>query len=102
MKRTIASLKVKDHRSCVLYDSGSGNIVSVYHSVTYEGAKPGPDQKEMESRARSISKKMIEAATRRPHDDKNIKTLFAHPAAFDKPGPKKVDLKELKVVPAEG
>jgi hypothetical protein len=101
MNRAVASWKVKDHHSCVLYDLSNGKIVSVYHSVTYEGADAGPDQKEMESRAMTLSKKLIEAATGSPMDVKNIKALFAHPDLFDR-GPMKVDLKELKVVPAEG
>jgi|SRR6516165_8873537 hypothetical protein len=101
MHRADASLKVKDHRSCVLYDSSNGNIVSVYHSITYEGADAGPDQKEMESRAMILSKKLIEAATRSPMDVKNIKVLFASPNLFETPVPMKVDLKDLKVIPAE-
>lgn len=100
MNRAVALLKVKDHRSCVLYDSTDGKIVSVYHSITYEGADAGPDQKEMESRAMSLSKKLIEAATGSPMEGKNIKALFAHPDVLDKPVPMKVDLKELKVVHA--
>jgi len=49
----------------------------------------------------TLSKKLIEAATGSPMDAKNIKALFAHPELFDK-RPMKIDLKELKVVPAEG
>ena len=100
MNRAVASMKIKDHYSCVLYDSSSGKIVSVYHSINYEGADVGPDQKEMESRAVALSRKLIEAATGSPMDVRNIKTLFAHPDLFDM-RPMKIDLKELKVVPAE-
>ena len=101
MNRIGVSLTVKNQHTCVLYDSNSGNIFSVYHSLSYEGAGPGPDQKEMETRARSISKKIIEAATQRPVDDKNIKALFVDPESFIKSQPMKVDLKQLRVVPAE-
>jgi len=101
MKHTTASLKVKDHHSCVLYDSGSGKIVSIFHSITYEGAGPAPDQKEMETRARAASKKIIHAATGHAMDEKNVKALFTHPDVFKANRPIKVDLKDLKVVHAE-
>ena len=101
MKHTTASLRVKDHHSCVLYDSGSGKIVSIFHSITYEGAGPTPDQKEIEARARAASKKIIQAATGNPMDEKNLKAMFTHPDAFKSNRPMKVDLKDLKVVHAE-
>jgi hypothetical protein len=101
MNRAVASLKIKDRHSCVLYDSSSGTIVSVYHSINYEGAEAGPNREEMESRAMTLSKRLIEAATGSPMDVKNIKTLFTDPDLFDKRA-MKVDLKELKVVAVEG
>jgi hypothetical protein len=101
MNRAIGTLTLKDQRTCVLYDSKSGDIFSVYHSLNYEGAAPGPDEREMESRARSISKRVIEASTQRRVDDKNIKALFIDPPSFDDSRRMKVDLKQLRIVPVE-
>src|SRR5262249_34632269 len=101
MSRAVASLNVKDHHSCVLYDSNSGAIVSEYHSLTYEGAGPAPDQREMETRALAISKRLIEAATKRPFDQSNIRIFLAHRVCLRISGQMRAVWDQFKVVAAE-
>ena len=93
--------KVRDHLTYVVYDTTNGNIVSVYHSVSYEGADKTADQKELEARAIALSKQFLEKQSGRPFDEKNVKVLSSRPDVFEKPGGKKVDLKQLTVVPAD-
>jgi hypothetical protein len=95
------SLKVRDHLTYVVYDPTNGSILSVYHSVSYEGADPTPDQKELESRAIRLSKEFLEKHSGRPFDEKNVKVLSSRPDVFEKPGGKKVDIKQLTIVPAD-
>ncbi len=97
-----ASLKIAHHQFCVLYDSTSGKILSVFESITFEGAGPAPRPKDIESRAKALSGQLIKAYSKRPLDQKSVKTLLVGPEAFEKPGPKKVDLKQLTLVPAGG
>jgi len=96
-----ASLKIAYRQFCVLYDSMSGKILSVYESITFEGGGPAPQPKDIESRAKALSRQLIQAQSKRPFDEKNVQTLLVGPEAFEKPGPKKVDLKRLALVPAE-
>jgi hypothetical protein len=49
-----------------------------------------------------LSRQLIETVSERRMDDTNLETTFAGSEAFEKPGPKKVDLESLTVVPAEG
>lgn len=93
-----ASLKVADHQICVLYDSSNGKIMSIYQTITLEGAGPAPRAKELEERARTASAKIVEASTGKRLDAKKLKALMVGPEAFKKQEPKKVDLKRREIV----
>ncbi|MCC6947408.1 MAG: hypothetical protein IT539_06510 [Bradyrhizobiaceae bacterium] len=95
------SSKVRDHLTYVVYDPTNGDILSVYHSVSYEGADPAPDQKELESRAITLSKQFFQKHSERSFDEKNVKALASRPELFEGPGAMKVDLKQLTVVPVQ-
>ena len=95
-----AAPPITDHQFCVLYDSETGKILSTYESITLEGAGLAPQQGDIETKARAVSKKLIETASNQRLDDKNIKAIFVGPEAFNASGPQKVDLKELRLVPA--
>ena len=94
--------KIAHHKFCVLYESASGKILSVYESITLEGAGPAPRPQDIESRARAFFSKFIQARSKFPFDEKAVQTLLVDPEAFGTPGPKKVDLKRLAIVSAEG
>lgn len=95
-----AALKIAHHHFCILYDGTSGKIVSTFESITLEGAGPAPQQRDIESRARTQSSKLVQAASGQPLDTKNLKALFVGPEAFKEFGPKKVDVKQQIVIPA--
>jgi hypothetical protein len=96
-----AALRVTHHQYCVLYESTSGKIVSVFQSISLEGAGPAPRPADIESRAKELSAKLIETYSKRPFDQKKVKTLVVGPEAFEKPGAKKVDLERLTLVSAD-
>jgi hypothetical protein len=101
MGSTHTSPMIAHHQFCVLYESASGKILSVYESITLEGAGPAPRPQDIESRAKALSSQFMRAQSKRPFDENAVQTLLVGPEAFKTPGPKKVDLKRLAVVPAE-
>jgi hypothetical protein len=95
------SSKIAYHQFCVIYDSTGGEILSVFESITLEGGGSAPDPKEMEARAKMLCGELMQAQLQRSLDDRSIQTILVGPEDFEEPGPKRVDLKSRRLVPAE-
>jgi hypothetical protein len=94
------TLRIADHKFCVMYESTNGKIVSVFESKTLEGAV-APDAEELQERARTLTRRLMQDAFGRHVDYDNVESIVVGPEAFEEQGPKKVDLESRMVVAAE-
>jgi redox-sensitive bicupin YhaK (pirin superfamily) len=88
------SRHISHHKTCVVYEGRTGQIVHVHDSITVEGGETATDES-LERRAREL------ASTHHKADPTSLSVLLLDPAHLpDAEGPFVVDIEKRVIVPA--
>ncbi len=85
---------ISHHKTCVVYEGRTGQIVHVHESITVEGGEKATDDS-LERRAREL------ASSHHKADPTSLSVLLLDPASLpDAEGPFVVDIKKKVIVQA--